>query len=130
MSGVFEELKKILINNNLSYRILTLSDGDLFDSQLTSQNASQFYNEINGKFKINSQAIRFFSSSYANPDTLGLSSLIQFNNACEAKLLDINAKDDELLVADQLSKLYINDGLGNKISLLSDKNNIQSAPCD
>ena len=59
MSGIFEELKKILINNNLSYRILTLSDGDLFDSQLTSQNASKLYNELNGKFKINSQAIRF-----------------------------------------------------------------------
>ena len=130
MSGIFEELKKILINNNLSYRILTLSDGDLFDSQLTSQNASQFYNEINGKFKINSQAIRFFSSSYANPDTLGLSSVIQFNNTCEAKLLDINANDNDLLVADQLSKLYINDGFGNKISLLSDKNNIHTAPWD
>ena len=130
MSGIFEELKKILINNNLSYRILTLSDGDLFDSQLTSQNASKFYNEINGKFKINSQAIRFFSSNYANPDTLGLSSVIQFNNTCEAKLLDINANDNDLLVADQLSKLYINDGFGNKISLLSDKNNIQSAPWD
>ena len=101
MSGIFEELKKILINNNLSYRILTLSDGDLFDSQLTSQNASKFYNEINGKFKINSQAIRFFSSNYANPDTLGLSSVIQFNTTCEAKLLDINANDNELLVAEK-----------------------------
>lgn len=130
MSGIFEELKKILINDNLSYRILTLSDGDLFDSQLISQNALKFYNELNGKFKINSQSIRFFSTNYANPDTLGLSSVIQFNTICEAKLLDINANDNELLVAEQLSKLYINDGLGNKISLLSDKNNIQSSPWD
>ena len=36
MEGVFTELEKIIVNPNLSYRILTLSDGDLHDSQATS----------------------------------------------------------------------------------------------
>ena len=128
MHGVFAELEKILINKNSSYRILTLSDGDLHDSKETSNTASEFYNKIKGKFNINSQAIRFFSSSYANPDTLGLASVIQFNTVKQAQLLDVNAKDDESTIADQLSKLFIYDGLGNKILLLSDKQNIKLAP--
>ena len=128
MSGIFKELEKVITQENLSYRILTLSDGILGDSQLTSNKASEFYNKIKGKYRINSQAIRFFSSDYANPDTLGLASVIQFNSINQATLLDINSRDDESLIADQLSKLFINDGLDIKISLLSDKNNIQSAP--
>ena len=128
MQGVFAELEKILVNPNSSYRILTLSDGDLHDSKPTSNAASEFYNKIKGKFNINSQAIRFFSYSGANPDTLGLASVIQFNTVKQATLLDVNAKDDESIIADQLSKLFITDGLGNKILLISDKQNLQTAP--
>ena len=128
MKGVFKELEKVIKNDKVSYRILTLSDGDLFDSKETSQCASEFYEKIKGKYRINSQAIRFFSSSYANPDTLGLASVIQLNSVNQATLLDINAKDDETLIADQLSKLFINDGLDTKISLISDKKNIQLSP--
>ena len=128
MEGIFKELEKVLTKENSSYRILTLSDGILADSRQTSISASEFYNKIKGKFRINSQAIRFFSSDYANPDTLGLASVIQLNSICQASLLDINCKDDDSLIADKLSKLFINDGLDTKISLLSDKKNIQSSP--
>ena len=128
MKGVFKELEKVIKNENVSYRILTLSDGDLFDSTETSNCASEFYNKIKGKYRINSQAIRFFSSNYANPDTLGLASVIQLNSVNQATLLDINANDDATLIADQLSKLFINDGLDTKITLMSDKKNIQLAP--
>ena len=128
MHGVFDELQKIILNKDLSYRILTLSDGDLHDSKETSNAASEFYNQIKGQFNINSQAIRFFSSKDANPDTLGLASVIQLNTVKQATLLDVNAKDEESVIAEQLSKLFISDGLGNKILLLSDKQNMQIAP--
>ena len=128
MQGVFAELEKIITNPNLSYRILTLSDGELHDSQQTSNKASEFYNKIKGKYNINSQAIRFFSSNYANPDTLGLASVIQLNTIKETTLLDINARDEETSIADRLGKLFINDGLGNKVVLNSDKINLKSAP--
>ena len=128
MHGAFDELQKIIINKDSSYRILTLSDGDLHDSKQTSNAASEFYNQIKGQFNINSQAIRFFSSGDANPDTLGLASVIQLNTVKQATLLDVNAKDEESVIADQLSKLFISDGLGNKILLLSDKQNMQIAP--
>ena len=130
MKGVFEQLGKIINNPNSAYRILTLSDGDLHDSQETSITASSFYETIKGKYNINSQAIRFFSYSGANPDTLGLASVLQFNTVKQAQLLDVNAKDDEQVIADQLSKLFIADGLGNKIIFYSDKNNIKNAPWD
>ena len=128
MQGVFEELEKIITNPNLSYRILTLSDGELHDSQQTSNKASEFYNKIKGKYNINSQAIRFFSSNDASPDTLGLASVIQLNTIKETTLLDINARDEETSIADRLGKLFINDGLGNKVVLISDKINLKSAP--
>ena len=128
MQGVFKELEKIIVNPNLSYRILTLSDGDLDDSKETSNKASEFYNKIKGKYNINSQAVRFFSSDYANPDTLGLASVIQLNTIKDTTLIDINANNEESLIADQLSKLFINDGLGNKIVLISGKNNVKNSP--
>ena len=128
MQGVFQELEKIISNPNLSYRILTLSDGELHDSRETSNKASEFYNKIKGKYSINSQAVRFFSSNYADPDTLGLASVIQLNTIKDTTLLDVNARDDESLIADKLSKLFINDGLGNKVVLISDKQNLKNAP--
>ena len=128
MKGVFAELEKILVNKDSSYRILTLSDGELHDSKDTSNTASEFYNKIKGKFNINSQAIRFFSSGSADPDTLGLASVLQMNTVKQATLLDVDAEDEATSIADQLSKLFIYDGLGNKIILTSDKQNIKLAP--
>ena len=128
MQYVFQTLRKIITDQNKSYRILTLSDGELHDQKETSKNASDYHNEIKGKFTINSQAIRFFSSSYADPDTLGLASVLQLNTVKQATLLDVNAKDDKNTIAEQLSKLMITDGLGTKIVLSSDKKNIQLAP--
>ena len=59
---------------------------------------------------------------------MGLASVIQLNTIKDTTLIDINAKDEESLIADQLSKLFINDGLGNKVVLISDKNNLKNSP--
>ena len=128
LGGVFKELEKIIVDKNSSYRILILSDGGLSDSISASNSASVFYNKIKGKFTINSQAIRFFSSDYSNPDIIGLASVIQFNTINQPILTDINGDDHEETIADQLSKLFINDGLENIILLLSDKKNLQLFP--
>ena len=131
MAGVFEKLEKIIVDKNSSYRILTLSDGDLHDSKQTSISSYLFYNKIKGQYNINSQAIRFFSSDYADPDTLGLSSVLQLNtNTKNATLTDINGNDNESTIAEKLSELLINDGLENKILLISDKKNLKSVPWD
>ena len=54
--------------------------------------------------------------------------MIQLNTIKDTTLLDVNARDDESLIADKLSKLFINDGLGNKVVLISDKKNLKNAP--
>ena len=69
MKRAFIQLEKVLTKEKWSYRILILSDDDLFDSHEVSNIASKFYNKIKGKFRTNSQAIRFFSLSWANPYT-------------------------------------------------------------
>ena len=69
MKRAFIELEKVLTKEKWSYRTLILSDDDLFDSYEVLNIASEFYNKIKGKFKNNSQTIRFFSLSWANPYT-------------------------------------------------------------
>ena len=59
-----------------------------------------------------------------------MASVLQFITVNQAKLINVNAKKGESLIADDLSKLFINDGLENKILLLSDKQNIKLAPLE
>ena len=54
--------------------------------------------------------------------------MIQLNTIKDTTLIDINASDTTSKIVGEISKLFVNDGLGNKIILYSDKNNIQSAP--
>ena len=128
MEGVFKELEKIIIDKNSSYRILILSDGYLSDSKSASNSASAFYNKIKGQYAINSQAVRFIISDDSNPDIIGLASVIQFNSINQPSLIDINGEDHEEKIAEQLSELFINDGLENRILLLSDKENLRLFP--
>ena len=61
--------------------LLTLSDGMISDQQKTQENAENLMKKINRRFtNFNSQAIRFLSSNYAEPDTRALCSLLQLNS--------------------------------------------------
>ena len=61
--------------------LLTLSDGMISDQQKTQDNAENLMKKLNRRFtNFNSQAIRFLSSSYAEPDTRALCSLLQLNS--------------------------------------------------
>ena len=72
--------------------------------------------------------MRFFSSEYSNPDIIGLASVIQFNTINKPTLIDVNGDDHEEKIAEQLSKLFIDDGLENRFLLLSDKENLRLFP--
>jgi len=83
MSKIPIELENILnnFNSDKSICLLTLSDGEIGDQDETQKNAANLANKINGRFsKLNSQAIRFMSSNYAQPDTRALCSLLQLNS--------------------------------------------------
>lgn len=95
MKPALQNLNNFLenININKKVRILSVSDGDLFDQIETVNYSSEVVNTIKNKdLLVNSQAIRFFTSS-CQPDTRGLSSCLQFSNVTEPKLIDIRAED-------------------------------------
>ena len=110
MTDVFPQLEKIFIpeNQNKPFRILTLSDGELvvYNERVNVPKlASQFYEKVKEKFRINSQAIRYFTSS-AQPDTMALASILQLNTVNEATLIDINYNDSYIESAKKISELF------------------------
>lgn len=72
--------------------------------------ASELSEEIKGRFRINSQAIRYFTSTYARPDTLALASVLQLNTIREATLLDIDWKEPYNEAGDKIYELFKDDG--------------------
>ena len=83
MSEIPNKLENILnkYNSDKSICLLTLSDGEIHDQDKTQNNAANLVKKLNGRFtNLNSQAIRFMSSDYAQPDTRALCSLLQLNS--------------------------------------------------
>ena len=83
MQNVPSKLETILnkLPKYLNINILTLSDGEIEDQTETKNNAESLYKKLNGQYNnINSKAILFMSDADANPDTLALCSLLQFNS--------------------------------------------------
>ena len=116
MAPAVDKFHEIIANkkyDNKIYRILTLSDGMLFDQETTMKSADKLkllFNEQS--LAVNSQAVRLFTST-AQPDTRGLSSMLQLSTLEKPKLIDIDCnklKDSE--ISKTISDLFINDGLG------------------
>jgi len=132
MTDVFPQLEKIFIpeNQKTPFRILTLSDGELVvksERINVPKLASEFYEKVKGKFRINSQAIRYFTS-YAQPDTMALASILQLNTMNEATLIDINYKDSYIESAERVFELFKNDGFDLDLKIKSNKECIKTAP--
>ena len=133
MTDVFPQLRKIFIpkNEKTPFRILTLSDGELVvekERRLVPKLASELSEEIKGKFRINSQAIRYFTSDYAQPDTLALASILQLNTVKEATLLDIKCSDSYIEAGDRIYELFKNDGFDCSLTLRSNKECLRPNP--
>ena len=113
MNNAINHLEAILskIAEKTNIRILSVSDGELHDQEETVEKASELYNKYKDKFLVNSQAVRLYTSS-SEPDTKGMSSLMQFSNVTEPKLIDIDAHKDLNLIAEEISALFKSDGLG------------------
>ena len=126
MSGVFDELSNIILTKQTCFRILTISDGYVGDQTETLQKGSEFAAKIKGKYSINSQAVRFFTSS-SQPDTTALSSVLQLNTVKKSTLIDINSAQDDNEIVDILYPLFIDD-LDSNIILQSKTNNLRIDP--
>ena len=127
MREVFDELSNIILTKQTCFRILTISDGDVSDQTETLQKGSEFAAKIKGKYSINSQAVRFFTS-LSQPDTTALSSVLQLNTVGKPTLIDINSfEDDNKKIIDILYSLFIDD-LDSNIKLQSKTNNLRIDP--
>ena len=121
MKPALENLKNFLENLNLNQnvRILTISDGELFDQESTVEYSNQVVNVIKkNNLLVNSQAIRFFTSSN-QPDTRGLSSCLQFSNISNPTLIDIEAYNYKY---ENYENIFKSDGFENRILLKCEVN--------
>ena len=131
MNTALVKLEEILdkLEDGISIRILVFSDGELHDQDKTMQLSSKIAEKFKGKFRINSQAIRYYTSTYAEPDTRGLSSVLQLNSInVTPKLEDVNNSVEVDVISDKICEYYINDGLGLNVKLKSKFNNLYNNP--
>ena len=130
MQYALKNLKNFLekYNKNKNVRILTISDGELFDQEETVNYSNEVVNVIKkNNLLVNSQAIRFFTSS-CQPDTRGLSSCLQFSNVTTPTLIDIEAYDYKY---ENYENIFNSDGFESRILLKCDeKDSIKVEPWD
>jgi hypothetical protein len=118
MKPAINNLRKVITESSLKqFRILTISDGELHDQLDTLNSATLLSNEIKGKYVIHSSAIRLFTSTQ-QPDTRGLSSILQLNNINQTKLIDFQCPSiDEEFV--NVFSCALMDNLGSVARLVS-----------
>ena len=122
MKPALENLKKFLekYNKNKNVRILSISDGELFDQEEAVNFSKEVVNVIQkNNLLVNSQAIRFFTSS-SQPDTRGLSSCLQFSNVSTPTLIDIEAS--KYKYESHYDFIFRNDEFKNRIKLKCEEN--------
>ena len=124
LTPAIQEVEKIIQetiekNKNACFRILGISDGEIFDKEKAMVQSDKLIKIINNnKIRINAHAIRLYTSSI-EPDTIGLSSIMRFNTKTSPKLVDISdsMKDEE--ISEVIYNLFNEDSLNAKISLHS-----------
>ena len=115
--------------NENDVRILTISDGEMNDCSTAKLLATQLSEVIKRNRRVNSQAVRYITSSYGQPDTSGLSSVMQFNNVVKCNLLDLDATTYDFdKYGTILSELFVSDGLGYNITLKTGEEIIANDP--
>ncbi len=131
MSCAIDKLYELIKNkdiNNKILRILSISDGELHDQETTMKSAEKLKQLLQMENKvINSQAIRL-KTGFSDPDTRGLSSMIQLSTIGKQMVIDINASDIEDKIIEEMKNLFINDGLGKSFELKSEESNLQEEP--
>ena len=133
MTPAIYNLRNIISSSKHSqFRILSISDGALHDQRETLSASTSLTNVLKkSNYVISSSAIRLFTSS-SQPDTKGLSSVLQFNTESDSQLVDINMAEfgySDEAVSDIISST-MKDNLGSlrRIKVLSRDNTLLQAP--
>jgi hypothetical protein len=128
MTPAIKKLELILSEGKQKkIRLLTLSDGELYDQVEALNEASRISKLYKNNHIINSQTVRFFTSSM-QPDTRGLSGMLQLNTMTTAKLIDIKYELNDVDITDMISNLFMNDGLNSTVVLTTTEKIMTYAP--
>lgn len=104
-------------SGNRPLRILTLTDGELGDQEQTLEDAQRLRGLLEGQWLVNSQAVRIFTSS-SQPDTRGLSGMMQLSTVKQSKLLDVDMYRLTMPeIATLLAEQFIDDNLLQRTTL-------------
>lgn len=127
----FDALKAKMLNGytvNTNIRILSISDGELHDQDTTVRDASALSVTLKD-FRISSQAVRYFTSANGQPDTRGLSSVLQLSTVATPKMCDIAAdRVDVNMTIATIASLFSADGLMNCVKIASDTKCMKTTP--
>ena len=126
------ELEKIFddyikSSKRVSIRLLTISDGDVGYEYNIFKKIDELVIKIKNNFIINSQTVRYFTSS-SPPDTKGLSTMIKLNNITNGRLIDIKSEDSDEINAKKIAELFMNDGLDEIYKITSEEKNLYETP--
>ena len=124
MSGVIPELEKVFRSGKKKFRMITISDGDVWDQEETVNSATQLAKRIQGLYSINSPAIRLYTSSSA-PDTRAISSLLQLHTLKKVFLENVDANLSDNEIADIIIRLFSADSFEYDFVLHSNSNSIR-----
>lgn len=102
-------------------RILTISDGAIFDKEVALEAADLLKKRFKGHLRINSQAIQLFSSNNAKPDTMALCSLLQMNNTKSSKVVNIYKSNTDAEFAELVKETIAGDSLDVNLQLKTRK---------
>ena len=125
------ELENIFINKGyFKYRIITFSDGDLNDQEISEVKCKEILHLIESKkLQINSKVINlmnFYNDDYKKIALNSLSDLTNVNNNNNNNnnntLLNIYITNDTKTIVNNIYSLFVNDGLDTRILLKNKKN--------
>lgn len=129
MQSAIDLLREAIItSSSKKIRILTISDGEVFDQVKTLDKATMLADSIKDNYMIHSSAIRLFTSS-SQPDTRALTGILQLNNVGDTKLVDYKRPSDDLTLIDVFTT-SLTDHLESSINIVSSKPVLMMNPWD
>ena len=129
MAPSIDKLREILGQHKFeNVRIMVISDGDLHDQEETLCRATTISSLLKSNINVSCRGVRFMTSGNANPDTRGISSVLQFNTIGDTVLYNISANNKASYVSEQLASMFSSDGLNNIHVLQSDRHVFMKLP--
>lgn len=132
MNPAVEKCREVfqLLNSDEPVRLLTISDGEVYDQAQTATSAADLASYLSARsFRINSKAVRLFTSS-SQPDTTALCSLLQLNNSTSCNLIDVDSNESDDSIATKIANLFMMDNFANTHLLTTTSNVIYQSPAD